>query len=112
MPSGSETIIVVEPAADGEEDWEGNPIEGSGPRVEREVTGCMLIPKMSPDDPTLVMDGYQIVMFDVSQTPPKPEDAIKVRGEDFLWEIDGNVGDFGKSPDNLKVFMFVIDRPR
>lgn len=112
MPSGSETIIVVEARPAVEEDWEGDPVEGAGERVERAVEGCMLIPRMSKDDPTLVLDGYQIVMFDVEQTPPKPEDSIKIRGEDFLWDIDGNVGDFGKSPENLKAFMFVIERPR
>lgn len=112
MASGSETITIIGAPAAAEVDWQGDPITGAGPAPERQVSGVMLVPRMSKDDPTLVLDGYQVLMLDTTQVPPEPEDHIKIRGTDDVWEIDGNVGDFGKSPDAIKVFMFVIQRPR
>ncbi|MBC7593725.1 MAG: hypothetical protein H7288_07290 [Kineosporiaceae bacterium] len=112
MPSGSETIIVIEDRAVSQEDWEGDPIVGATAPIERSVTGCVLIPRMSPDDPTLVIDGYTVLLLDTSQTPPSAEDSIKIRGTSQVWAIDGNVGDFTKPSGEVKLLQFNIARPR
>ena len=116
MPSASETITVVAALTKTETNWEGDPVD-EAPSVEersREVHGCLLIPKMHPDDPTIVLDAYQVMIMDPSEIPPVPEDSIQLsdRGDTRLWDINGNVGDIRKPSGDVRVYTFVIENPR
>lgn len=112
MPSGSFTIRIEPEQAT---NWEGDPV-GDAPQV-REVEEVALIPRTQPDDDTLVIDGFQIVVTDTDQDPPKAEDAIKILDYPTVdpeqsWFIDGGIGPYTKMSGDLKAFMFVVKSVR
>jgi hypothetical protein len=112
MPSGSFTISVV---PEQEEDWQGDPI-GDAPAA-RNIDDVALIPRTQPDDDTIVIDGYQIVITDTDQDPPAAEDTIKILDHPLVdpaksWFIDGGIAPYTKMSGDLKAIMFVVKSVR
>lgn len=95
-----------------EVNWEGDPV-GDAPE-RRTIPGCILIPRVSPDDETLIIDGWQLFV-PPDQRPPHPESQIEARdtfpeGELVMWQIDGGIAPYTKSA--YKGALVVLERVR
>jgi len=101
---GNETITVK--ARDVELDWQGDPVAGGEQEPARVITGAQLVPVVTRDDNTIVPDVYDVYLWPPVQ-PPRVDDTIQARGED--WDIDGSIAAYDRG-GVVKAYQFRIKR--